>query len=435
MKRRPFLHSLAAAGVLGAGCLGATDAPPDSALASDARTTDGSTAGTSDPAGSDAAMTVESVETFEYVIRLNDLGSDPGGGVTAYSDLKSRERAVVDAALDGGYETDNPPEWLTRFAGGTPMVRRDGAYYRLNHTLPTTTIEAKAVGESAVSGAVATYEEYEAAVTHDGVVSSGLLRIAQKGGVDLTYVWPALRKFLDAYDAVKYHGEVVDFSVTVEDAGAPYTVSAAEISTSEAVGGSVWNASNASAETRRLVRAAGNASGTYGFGDAPAGFIENLDAHEYVYLDGTFYTAYVEKRESLPVSVSAAFADATTASGGELRLALRNDGDSEVRITCGAPKPFGVLHFRPKGDTDGKQRRLLWTDAYEESQYVNTDGREVTSILDIGLATKLGPGEEATRTFELPADLPSGEYVVEDSLGVDAENGGTLRYRVTFRVS
>ena len=433
MKRRPFLHSLAATGVLGAGCLGATDAPPDSALASNSETTDGSTAGTTDPTGSDAALTVESVETFEYVIRLNDLGSDPGGGVTAYSDLESRERRIVDAALADGYETADPPEWLTRFAG--TVVRRDGAYYRLSHTFPTTTVEAEAVAESAVSGKIATYEEYEAAVTHDGVVMTGLLRIARKEGIDLTYVWPALREFLDAYDAVEYHGEVVDFSATVEDADPPYTVSAAEISTSEAVGGSVWDASNASAETRRLVRAAGNASGTYGFGDAPAGFIENLDAHEYVYLDGTFYTTYVEKRNPLPVSVSAAFADATKANGGKLRLTLRNDGESEVKLTSGAPKPFGVLHFRPKGDGDEENRRPLWTDAYEQSQYVNTDGREVKSILAIGLVTKLGPGEETSRTFEIPADLPSGEYVVEDSLGVDAENGGTLRYRVTFRVA
>ena len=435
MRRRPFLHSLAAGAVLGTGCLGATDSPSDSALAG--QTTDDATARTNRTAVSDDAtdFAVESVETFDYVVRLNDLGSDPGGGVAAFEDLGERERRVVEAAVSGGYETDDPPEWLTTFAGGTPFVRRDGTYYRLDHALPVTTITAEAVAEGDVSGRIASYGKYEAAVTHDGRVTSGLLRIAREQGFDLTHVWPSLREFLDDYDAVRYHGEIVAFSVSVADSGPPYTVAAERVAVSEAVGGSVWDVSEADARTRELVRAAGNASGAYGFGRAPDGFLDALEANRYVYLDDTFYTTYVETRNSLPVSVSAEFADASHDGGGELRLAVKNESDREMELSSGAPRPFGVLRYRAKADDDGATE-LLWTDAYEESEYVETDGRAVTAILDIGLLTTLSPGEKASRTFEIDAnDLPSGEYVVENSFGVDFEGGDTVRYRVVFSVA
>lgn len=436
MKRRPFLH-LAAGAVATAGCLGTTR-PSENSASNDATDRADTTAAD----GDSASPSVERVETPEYVVRLNDLGDDPSGGITAFADLDDRERRVVERALGEGYETDDPPSWLASFLAGTGFVERDGAYYRLDHDLPTTTVTAEVVDESAVDGSVADYEAYEAAVTHDGRVLSGLLRIAREEGMEFTYVWPSLREFLDEYDAVDYHGDVVSFSVDVADAGPPYAVTASEVSVAEAVRADVWTVADAGEETRELVRRTGEHDGAYGFDDAPEGFFDALDAHQYAYLDGTFYTTYVEKRESAPVALAAEFDD------GGLKLSLRNDADRELDVNTGAPPPFGVLSFRPvdseSDDADGessggdRNRRTLWTDAYEESDHVHTEGGEVTAVNDIGLVVTLAPGETASETYEVPVeDLSSGEYVVDVSVGVTGRGpseSATARYRVVFSV-
>ncbi|USZ68014.1 hypothetical protein NGM10_14930 [Halorussus salilacus] len=425
MKRRPFLHLAVGVAATG-GCLGASERVADAGPGSTA--TDGATDPT-EMAATDSPLSVERVETREYAVRLNDLGGDPGGRVTAFDDLDDRERDVFEAALADGYETDDPPRWLVEFASGTPYVEREATYYRLENTFPTTTVTAEAVPESDVDGEIAPYDEYEAAVTDDGRVMSGLMRIAREEGIDLTYVWDDLRAFLEDHDAVRYHGDVLSFSVAVEDPGPPYRVSAAEVRVSEAVDGEVWNASEADPEARELVREAGETRGAYAFDGAPDGLFDALDDHRYVLLDGTFYTASVEKRASVPVALDATLEDAGVG------IALANEADGDLRISTGAPRPFGVLHFHPVGDEDDS--RLLWTDAYEESDHVRTEDREIRSVDDIALVSELGPGETLSETYDVDADsLASGEYVVEGSVGVDTgDDTANLPYRVVFSVA
>ncbi|WP_137287472.1 hypothetical protein [Halorussus salinisoli] len=435
MKRRPFLHLAAGAAAATAGCAGTSDtsAEPTHATASGTAPTRMAVA---DDSPDDAALSVAGVETFDYVVRLNDLGDDPDGGVTAVSDLTDREREVVTTAIGGRYETRDPPQWLRKFASGTPFVERDGTYYRLENTFPTYRVTAETVPQSDVAGEVASYDAYERAVTHDGYVTSGLLRIARREGIELSYVWPSLDSFFETYDAVRYQGEVVSFSVEATDPGPPYEISATEVPVSEAVGGSVWNADGASERTRELLGRAGRASGAYGFDRAPADLLETLQSHQYVYLDGTFYTTYVEKRDPVPVSVAA------EVRNGRLHLALRNDAETELRLSSGAPRPFGVVRCRPTTDSDASaSTRLLWTDAYADSDHVRTDDRRVELVNDVALVSTVAPGESVAETYAVPADLPPGEYVVEGSLGVrgasgqENDDGSTVRYRVTFSVA
>ncbi len=381
------------------------------------------------------SLSVARAETFAYALRLNDLGSQPAGPVRAVADLDDRERRVVEAALSDGYETDDPSAWLQQFVGGTPFVERDGAFYRLDHALPTYTVTAEAVTESEVDGSIADREAYREAVTHDGRVTSGLLRVAREEGYRLTYVWPSLREFVDEYDAVRYRGELLAVSLTVDDPGPPYAVTAERAALADVARGPVWDASNASADLRAVVEAAGSTPGVYSADELPDGLLDELDANEYVYLDGTFYTTYVEKRDPLPVSLSARFEDdSLDGDGARLRLALRNEADAPVRVMSGAPRPFGVLRFHPVDESE--PRRLLWTDAYAESGHVHTDGREVKMVNSIGLRTEVEAGGEAARTFTVEGDLPSGEYVVEGDVGVDLadDDGGRLPYRVAFAV-
>lgn len=428
MKRRSLLESSLASAVaaLAAGCVGS---PGSDVLPSETSDT---------PSGADRALRVERVETFTHAIRLNELGTSPHADVPTVSGLPDRQRRVVEAAIDGGYETETPETWLRRFLSSTRYIRDDGRYYRLAHDLPTVTITAEETAESAVDGEIASYETYEEAVTHDGLVMSGLLRVAMDGGETFVYVWPALREFLDSYAAVRYHGSLVAVSTERSDPGPPYEVTAERASVSEFADGPVWNVSNESGAVRGVVREAGETEGLFPLNDPPSGLIDGLDAHRYVRLNGTFYTTYVEKRDPLPISVSAQFVDASFEDGQpQLELELTNEAHRPVRITTGAPPPFGVLRYRSTDDSETGW--LLWTDAYEESSHVTVEDGEVTMVHSIGLSTELDAGESSGRTFtirESAADLDSGTYVVEGSVGVDDSPGGsgTFPYRVVFRV-
>lgn len=431
MDRRTLLRSSVAGLLATAGCLGTFDraGPTDAESAETERATTGS------PTGTDGArLRVERVETFTHALRLNDMGTTPLRSVTGFPALADRERDVADAAIDGTYETDGTPDWLVTFLSETPHVERGGTYYRLDHTLPTYAITAEAVPEDEVSGEIATFEAYREAVTHDGAIMTGLMRMArEEGGVEFTSLWPSLRSFLDRYDAVRFHGEVLDFSLSVDDPGAPYAVTATEVTMADVAGRSVWDASEESAAIREVVRAAGAESGVYAFDDPPEGLLEGLDSHDHVYLDGTFYTTYVEKREPLPVSMTAAFEG--DGSAARIRLTLRNEDDGTVQVMCGAPRPFGVVRFRPAGDAETSH--LLWSDAYEESDHVHTDGRDVVAVNSIGLTANVPAGGEVSRAFSFDWDsIPSGEYTVEDDLGIGVADGdgGTFPFRVVFRV-
>jgi hypothetical protein len=397
-------------------------------------------------AATDRTLSVRRARTFDHVVRLNDLGDDPRGRIAAFADLSDRERAVVRSAIDGTHESRDPPEWLREFASGTPFVERADRYYRLDDTLPTYRVTAEAVPPSDVAGEIASYDEYERAVTREEYVASGLLRIARREGIELSYVWPALREFFEGYEAARYHGEVLDFSVEIDDEGPPHELSASEVSVATAVGGAVWNADAAREGVRVLVRRAGRARGAYGFDRAPEGFLDALRDHQYVALGDTFYTSYVESDGPAPVSVSAAFRE------GRLRLAASNEGDREVRIASGAPRPFGVVRFRPADESNGeadRDARLLWTDAYRTSDHVRTEGRTVESANDAALVSTLAPGDSVAERYAVPADLSPGGYGVEGSLRVEpggdhgSENeigktedgaGSTVQYRVEFDV-
>ncbi|WP_256300560.1 hypothetical protein [Haloarchaeobius salinus] len=438
MQRRDALKLLptAALGGLLAGCTDSlsaedpagTDTPSTGDPTTTRATTDG---GDGSPSVTDLA--VESTNQGQYVLRLNDLGRGPAAEPAAVSELDDPERTVVEAALDGGYETDETPLWLQRLVARTRHVVDGEQYYRLEHTLPVSEITGERVDESEVDS-VASQEAYREAVTHDGVVFSGLVRIALEDGFRTPYVWPSLDEFLTAYDAVEYRGEgVVRLTRSTEDAAPPFTVTATAVEPTDLVEEPVWDARDAPADVRSTLSEAATTSGTFALDDPPAGLLDGLDAHDYLYLDGRFYTTYVENREPLPVSVSATVVTDLDVPAFELRL--RNDADGTVSVTSGAPAPFGVLSLR--SEDDESFRSLLWRDAYEESSHVHTDGRTVTAVNDIGVGTEIPAGESMGATFELAPDVPAGEYVVDDGVGVRLPDGGggTFSYLVRVTVS
>jgi hypothetical protein len=428
VNRRALLSACA----LGAGTLLSTTAgclARDESPLSDGGADEPSSAG-------DRRLEVVSVETPTDAVRLNDLGTSPGVAVPAIESLSDRKRQVVTTALDDRYETDAPADWLVSFLSETPYVRRDGVYYELDHTLPRYTITATETTADAVDGQIADDEAYREAVTHDGVVFSGLLRIARQEGFTTVDLWPSLREFLDTYEAVRYRGDLLTMSLSVDDGGPPYTVTGRRIAPTDLTDESVYDASEASDAVKEAVRAAGETRGVYA-GDIPETLLDAVAAHQYVYLDGTFYWAGVENRGALPVDFEATVTQAefSESSVPNLHLALVNRSKQDVSVFSGAPAPFGVLRLESVDD-DGTV--LLWTDAYRDNKHVGTDGKSVTMIQDIGLTTPLPAGERLERTFEVVDTPAPGEYVLRGNVGIeypDSDDGGSLAYRVTVRVA
>ena len=89
----------------------------------------------------------------------------------------------------------------------------------------------------------------------------------------------------------------------------------------------------------------------------------------------------------------------------EIEFELRNEGEDPIEVSSGAPWPFGVVWMEREGGS-GEPGVTLWTDAYEGSSHVGTEGRHVTYVQDIGLIEELDGGESVTETYEFHGNTP-----------------------------
>lgn len=381
-------------------------------------------------------LAIESVATRSFSLRLNDLGDDVGPSSPSLEDLDADARAVVVAALDEGYETDEPAPWLRTFLDETPYVEVDGVHYSLEHTLPMHVVTAERVAPEDVGGDVASPEEYEEGVTLDGRVFTGFARIAAEEGYRTVDLHPDLRAFLEEYEAVEYRGETLRLAYQVEDPGAPYRVRAEQTADEDVYGGTVIDVEEMDADYRAPVREAAATAGVYGVDDPPEGLADVVEAHQYVRVDGAFYAAYASDSSGVTADVDATLVDgeATESSPAELALSVENTGTEPISIFSGAPGPFGIQRMHPQDDPD--TRVLLWTDEYVENSHVHTDGRSIRSVNAIGISTDVDPGDTASQTFEAyAADVSTGTYELDDDVGLRDENhDGSRTYTVTITV-
>jgi len=92
----------------------------------------------------------------------------------------------------------------------------------------------------------------------------------------------------------------------------------------------------------------------------------------------------------------------TDDSPAVIELTAANETGSDIEYGTGAPEPFGALYDPESTDA------ILWTDEYVESRYVETEGRRITGIDDIGISVTLSPGGSRSETYEFAA--PPGSY-------------------------
>jgi hypothetical protein len=248
-------------------------------------------------------------------------------------------------------------------------------------------------------------------------------------------VWPSLESFLDSYAAVEYRGTLLSLSVTSADPGTPYTVTTSPVSLSDLADEPVWRLSTASQSVQEFVREAATESGLYAFDSPQENVLQQLREHRYVYVDGEFHTTYIEQTGTPPISVQATVDPQTADPEITIRLTLQNDSANAVRITSGAPKPFGVVSYHEQGSES--RAGTLWSPAYEDSRHVHTDDRKITGVNAIGITTTIPADGSTSRTFMIdPGSLSPGDYVIEDSVGYDIDDeSGTVPYTVDFSIS
>lgn len=383
-------------------------------------------------------LAIESVRTHTFSLRLNDLGDDVGAPSPSLEDLDDDVQEVVRAALDGEYETDEPEAWLRTFLDETPYVEVDGSFYSLEHSLPEHLVTAEPVDPDGVDGEIASPEAYEEAVTLDGVVFTGFVRIARNEGYRTVDFHPQLRAFVEEYEAVEYRGETLRMEYDVADSGPPYRVSVERATDTDVYDGPVIDVEEMDAEHREPVREAAATSGLHGVDDPPDGLPAVVEEHRYVSVEGTYYAAYADDSSDVDAEFDATLVDDGAGQDSPARLSLQveNTGEERLTVSSGAPGPFGVQYVHPRADPDS--RVLLWTDEYEESNHVGTSGRSVTGVNDIGITTEVAPGDTASRTFEMSAtDLTTGTYELDDSVGLavgENPGGGSRPYTVVLSV-
>ncbi|MFC4987507.1 hypothetical protein [Saliphagus infecundisoli] len=125
-------------------------------------------------------------------------------------------------------------------------------------------------------------------------------------------------------------------------------------------------------------------------------------------------------------------------SPAALKATLTNETEGTLAVSSGAPWPFGVLWAESE---DGGESITLWNDAYEESEYVGTDGKRVEDVEDIGVGEEIGAGESITRAFEIHEDTPGlepGSYETSITVGIgprdDSEDRESLESELVLTI-
>ncbi|MCU4752017.1 hypothetical protein OB919_08475 [Halobacteria archaeon AArc-curdl1] len=114
-------------------------------------------------------------------------------------------------------------------------------------------------------------------------------------------------------------------------------------------------------------------------------------------------------------------------SPGVLEATLTNVHVESVFAQSGGPAPFGILQATPTDGDEEESTLTFWSDAYEESSVVGTDGKRVEGADSIAVSVELESRESLTRTYELYPSAPNleaGDFEV--TLGTTLSDDGTF---------
>ena len=436
MRRRQYLA--AAAGALGglAGCGGAP-APPDPTAPSPAAADDPDTTASPAAPGLDVRL-----ETARYLVRAfaqtpEERAIDPDQ-VVPLSAVDEPLRGALEAAVDGGYETDAVStallEGVDRFrrhGGGyrfLPYVGVDGTPHVFDPTVPVFVarldpdVESpdpdRTVGPDDLDGLE---EPARAFVRTLGAYSVEVPRDEYRVSV----VPDAVEALLDAYDYVRDSAGAGRIVTERVDPGPPYRLEARPLTVEELWGRPVVPAADLPGDLRRFVeRAAASTrrvptlqpgASERRVDAVPEAYWERLSdergagAGPYVDLDGTKYATRVTEvhHDAVPLSASVAatgdrsFEVALTPSTAGAKPAF--DGPLELEGRGALPS---VLWIEPPGG-----RVLLESEAHDAVRWTREGaGGGVERRVENLVRRDLFPDGTLAATYRVPDAVGPGAY-------------------------
>lgn len=380
-------------------------------------------------------VSVASVETYDAAFHLDDRRHHERE-VESTESLEREEARVVESAIDGGYETDDPARWLSEFRDHVEFVRHRGTPYRLSDTFPRLVVTAEPYDGDPAELSVATSERFQEAVQrHSDVRDDSFLARARTGGVVDRDPKQRLRDFFDAYDAVEIGDRHFQFTATYRDGGRPYSVTAERVTERRVREARSVTLADVEQPARSRFRAAieDEDGPTRGLVDPSPELITKLRATNTLRADGVSYHVNAWSLDHLSLSVTAT----PTESGigfkdpGRIAFAVENTGDRPVSIHGGSPRPFGNLRFRP---SDGGRERYLYPLDQRRSSSMWPTTRSGHGRND----EKLGSGQREAVEYAIGGDavgVPSGQYVVDGSIGTDrGYRDGAYPFRVVLEL-
>lgn len=426
MDRRRYL--MVAAGAL-AGLAGCGTAP--SSTTPEATTSRPPTTAT-EP---EPALTV-GIETAAYLVR--SYVQDPErraiepDDIVPLGDVSDPLRSALEAALEGGYTTDEAETELLaqidalRTRGGgdefEPYVSVNGTPYAFDLRVPY--FEAgledaedpdpdRTVDQDDIQEFAEPAREFAHTIAAFG---TNVDRVAYR----VSIVPPAVEAFLERYDFVRDAfgtGRIVTERV---DPGPPYTIEARELTASDMWGTPVHRAASLPDDLRAFVEAVvasdrrtlvyPDTRTEYRTDDLPAGYDEHLGPDQttgsgpLVELGGTVYDieAIEVRREHVPLTVAVAAAGedafeltvAPSEAGGKPAI----DGPVDLEATWAVPGPLWVL-------ADDARHRL---DRVET--VIRRPADEAATAVEDAETLSIRPDEELAATYRVPPAVPPGTY-------------------------
>ncbi|QUO47227.1 hypothetical protein [Halorubrum ruber] len=432
MERRALLTAIGGSAVALSGCAG--EAGPDPGT----NGTDGGANGTDDRSddgdGTTGSLVLE-LRPVPHVVTAYEpspsRGIDPEY-VVPESEVPDALREPLAAALDGGFETDDPSDALLAAVDAfrvydrgelKPYVEIDGTRYAFDPMLPTFTAEladepAEEYDEERVLREAGQRDLDDAAVeTFVNALTAYGPNVAR--GEYRRCVRPeSVAVFLEEYDYLEDGRGVSRIETAVENEEPPYAITIRELTD-----GDLWDRpvvdeaaiddevvaffERALASDHRAPALRTPDRSQLFADDVPdayEAFAAGRDEPVYYRIDGTVYSVIVgeSRYDRLPVSVSVAPSeDAARQFSLTVAPAPENaDGDVEgpYTFTSRGALPSALWTFH-----EGERRSLeiVETEGVEGPQPRRSDGEALESLT---------AGDEMAATYRVPSDLPTGTY-------------------------
>lgn len=390
------------------------------------------------------------IETARYLVRsfaqTQDQRAIDTEQITPAVEISNPLQTALEAAVDGGYETDTVSNELLsgidrfRHNGGgyrfEPYFSLDGTPYAFDPTVPVFVAHLETDIEDPDPDRTVGPDDLEglAEPVRDFVRTIGAFTVeVPRDEYRISIVPDAVETFLENYDYVRSPGGAGRIVTARVDPGPPYTIEASKLTTEDLWGRPVLAATSLPAHLRRFVETVVASDrralvypplrSEYRTDEIPGAYFDRLGPDQgpgsgpYVDLDGTFYAFRVTeiRRGKIPIAVSTAVVDErsfkVTITPSEEGSKPVIEGSVELEGRGALPSVLWIETM--------SNRYLLGSDAYDDIRRSEPEGSNGEQRrIDNVERTEVPPGDELSATYRVPDAVPAGTYSAWGLVGV-----------------